>query len=186
MSSDALADALTALAQFQAPDSTLGDTLHRIAEITAEALPAASFVGMTMLDDDAKPTTAIFTSHESPEIDAAQYRDGKGPCLDAWRTQRVIRLDEVQHWTGRYPRFCWACQRHGVRSTLSLPLVSGDVAHGSLNLYAAGPNLFTPDDETLGLTLARVAGSALARHQGAVPAVATDSANNSNSSSSGG
>ncbi len=93
MSVDPRAKALSALARFQVTDATVGGTLNRIAEITLAAMPSASVAGMSMLGDDEKPTTAIYTNPDSPEIDAAQYRDNKGPCLDAWRKKRVFRLD---------------------------------------------------------------------------------------------
>src|SRR5436190_5601738 len=106
----------------------LGDTLDRIAVVTLEALPSAAVAGMSVLGEDEQPTTAIYTDEESPEIDAAQYREGKGPCLDAWRYNRVIRVDRVEDWAETYPGFVTACADHGVLSTLSLPMVSGGVA----------------------------------------------------------
>jgi transcriptional regulator with GAF, ATPase, and Fis domain len=162
MAVDPRAKALSALARFQVADGTVGDTLNRIAEITLEAMPAASIVGMTMLGDDEQPTTAIYTNPESPEIDAAQYREGKGPCLDAWRTKRVFRVDRVEECADEYPAFAAACKEHGVLSTLSLPMISGDVAVGAMNLYADVPEGFSEDDEAMGVDLAGAAGSVLA------------------------
>ena len=45
-----------------------------------------------MLVDD-KPTTAVFTDPDSPDIDQAQYRSGKGPCLKAFRTGQIQAVD---------------------------------------------------------------------------------------------
>lgn len=80
---DARAAALSALSQFQATDTTVGEALQRIPDITLEAVPAAHVVGMSMLGDDGRPTTAVYTDAESTKIDECQYRDGKDPCLDA-------------------------------------------------------------------------------------------------------
>jgi putative methionine-R-sulfoxide reductase with GAF domain len=161
MSVDPRATALSALARFQVTDATVGGTLNRIAQITLEAMPSAAIVGMTMLGEDERPTTAIYTNPDSPEIDAAQYREGKGPCLDAWRHKKVFRVDRVEQCAGEYPGFAAACAEHGVQSTLSLPMVSGDVAVGAMNLYADVPEGFTDGDEALGLDLAGAAGSVL-------------------------
>jgi putative methionine-R-sulfoxide reductase with GAF domain len=158
---DPRAKALSALARFQVTDASVGETLHRIAEITLEAMPAAAIVGMTMLDDDERPTTGVYTDEESPEIDAAQYRDGKGPCLDAWRQNRVLRLDRVAEFADVYPAFSAACLEHGVLSTLSLPMVNGDVALGAMNLYARVAEGFDENDEAVGTDLAGAAGSVL-------------------------
>ena len=48
-----------------------------------------------MLDGNERPTTAVFTDEQAPEIDQAQYDTGCGPCLDAWRTKHNIRLDDL-------------------------------------------------------------------------------------------
>src|SRR4051794_28451886 len=124
---DPRAQALSSLARFQVTQMTVGDALHEIAAITLAALPGAAIAGMTVLGEDGQPTTAIYTDEESPEIDAAQYREDKGPCLDAWRHRSVIRIADVDEAAEQYPGFVAACREHGVRSTLSLPTVSGDV-----------------------------------------------------------
>src|SRR3954463_16701183 len=114
MSSDARAKALSALARFQVADATVGDTLNRIAEITLDVMASAAVVGMTMLGSDEQPTTAIYTDPDSPEIDAAQYREGKGPCLDAWREKRAFSVGSVEDYAEEYPGFVAACLDHGV------------------------------------------------------------------------
>ena len=161
METEARADALAALAQFLVTDLTVGDTLHRIAQITIEALPAAEVAGITMLGDDGQPTTAVYTDELSPIIDQAQYESGRGPCLDAWRTKRVVRLDDTDV-ASDYPEFADLARAHGVRSTLSLPLVSADESLGALNLYAAAPNGFSAADEQLGTELTATASVVLA------------------------
>jgi putative methionine-R-sulfoxide reductase with GAF domain len=157
---DPRAAALSALARFQVTDTTVGQALQRIADITLEAVPAAEIVGMSMLGDDGRPTTGVFTDADSPEIDAAQYREGKGPCLDAWRHNAVFRVPRVEDSADRYPGFAAACLDHGVRSTLSLPMAAGDVAVGAVNLYARVSDGFDDADESVGRDLA-AAGAAV-------------------------
>ena len=157
---DARAAALSALAQFQVTETTVGQALQRIADITLEAVPAARVVGMSMLADDGSPTTAVYTDAESPEIDAAQYRENTGPCLDAWRRNVVLRVPRVEEQADTYPAFAAACQQHGVQSTLSLPMTAGAVAVGALNLYAHVPEGFSEADESVGADLA-AAGAAV-------------------------
>jgi GAF domain-containing protein len=157
---DARAEALSALARFQVTETTVGEALQRIAGITVEAISAADFAGMSMLGDDGQPTTAVFTDPDSPEIDEAQYREGKDPCLDAWRHNSVFRVPHVEGCADKYPGFAKACLAHGVHSTLSVPMVSGDVAVGALNLYARVPDGFDEGDEALAIELA-AAGSAV-------------------------
>ena len=162
MAADARANALAALARFQVTESTVGEALHRIAEITLEAIPPAAVAGITMLGDDGRPTTAVYTDSLSPEVDEAQYRDGAGPCLDAWRERRVLRIEHIEDVQDRYPAFASACLDHHVRSTLSMPIVAGDDAMGALNLYAHQAAAFDEDAEAVASDLAGAAGAVLA------------------------
>jgi hypothetical protein len=161
MSVDSRAKALSALARFQVTEATVVGTLSRIAEITLEAVPSAAVVGVTMLGEDGQPTTGIYTSRESSEIDGAQYREGKGPCLDAWRHKKVFRLGRVDRCASQYPAFAAACAEHGVQSTLSLPMINGAVAVGAMNLYAHVRDGFSDDDEAVGMDVAGAGGSVL-------------------------
>jgi len=158
---DPRAAALSALARFQVTETTVGEALQRIAEITRESIPAAQVVGMSMLGDDGRPTTAVYTNEDSPEIDAAQYREGKGPCLDAWRDNAIFWVGRVEDWADKYPAFVKCCVEHGVQSTLSLPMVAGDAAVGAMNLYARVPDGFDEEDESLASDLAAAAGAVL-------------------------
>jgi hypothetical protein len=116
---------------------------------------------MTMLGEDGRPTTAVYTDEDSPEIDEAQYREGKGPCLDAWRQNRVFRVPDVRMSAEEYPGFVAACLDHGVLSTLSLPMVNGGEAIGAMNLYARVVGGFADDDEDVGGDLAGAAAAVL-------------------------
>jgi GAF domain-containing protein len=157
MSTDASAKALHALSQFVISKTSMGDTLLRVSEATLEALPAAEMAGISMLGEDGRPTTGIFTDQETPEIDASQYASGAGPCLDSWRMGKTVRLDDMERAAETYPEFAKTALECGVRSSLSLPLVVGDEAVGALNLYARVPNGFTEEDEATGTVLASAA-----------------------------
>ena len=166
MDTDPRAHAVRALSHFVISDSTLRETLDEICQITTDALPAAAFAGMTLLDENGRATTGVFTDLESPEIDTAQYDAGNGPCLDAWRLRRVVRIDDTTAPGGAYPEFIAAAVAHGVRSILSLPLHVGDDGLGALNMYSHQPNGFSPEDEQLAIELAAV-GSVVLANSGA-------------------
>ena len=162
MLSDAQAQALRALSKFLVAKTPMGDTLLDVSRITVEALPGAEMAGISLLGEDGRPTTGVFTDDQAPDIDTAQYESGRGPCLDSWRQGKVIRLDDVETAAGAYPEFAKAAQAHGVKSTLSLPLLAGDERLGALNLYARVVDGFTSDDEALGTDLAAAAAIVLA------------------------
>ncbi len=162
MTKDPRAEALSALVRFQVTDTTVGDTLQHIADLSVRTVGGAESAGMTMLDEDMRPTTAVFTDETAPKIDEAQYDQRKGPCLDAWRENRVIVLQRVTDHREAYPGFVEACESHGVLSSLSLPLAAGDTALGALNLYARRLEAFSAEDEALAADLAGAAGAVLA------------------------
>ena len=162
MSSDPAGQALKALSQFLVADSSMGETLLRVSEITTDAMPNAEMAGIALLGADGRPTTGVFTDEQAPEIDAAQYESGNGPCLDAWRQGRVVRLDDMAVCAGQYPEFAEAARAHGVESSLSLPLLAGGRGVGALNMYARTMKGFTEDDEAVGMDLAAAAAIVLA------------------------
>lgn len=162
MPTDTSALALRALSQFVISKTSMGETLLRVSQITTEALPAAEMAGISLLGDQGRPTTGVFTDPEAPEIDAAQYASGRGPCLDSWRTGKVVRLADMAKASVAYPEFAAAAQAHGVGSTLSFPLMAGSDAIGALNLYARGQDAFTDEDESAGTLLAGAAAIVLA------------------------
>jgi GAF domain-containing protein len=160
--SDPRREALSALSHFLVSDCSMGDTLLRVSQITTDAIPSAEMAGISVLGDDGKPTTAVFTDEQAPEIDSAQYDAARGPCLDAWREKRVVRIDHMTGAIDRYPEFAKAADAHGVQSTLSLPLVAGARGIGALNLYAGVADGFSADDEAIGQELAAAAAIVLA------------------------
>jgi GAF domain-containing protein len=172
VAADPLSEALGALSQFLVADASLGDTLHQVAAITERAVPPAQFVGLTMLDERARPSTAVFTDPKSPEIDAGQYEDGEGPCLDAWRQNEVVAIDDLRERLDDYPKFARGAIERGIVSTLSLPLVVGDDVVGALNLYAEQPGAFSADDREVAGRLATAAAVVLANAQAYWHAVA--------------
>jgi transcriptional regulator with GAF, ATPase, and Fis domain len=159
---DPRSEALLALSRFLVAEMTLGDTLLKVTEITTEAMPAAEMAGIALLGPDERAHTSIYTDPESPEIDQSQYDTGRGPCLDAWRTVQVVRIDDMESEADRYPAFARAALSHGVESTLSLPLEAGGQGLGALNLYARRPRGFSAHDEAIGVELAAAAAAVLA------------------------
>jgi GAF domain-containing protein len=162
MSSDVRSEALLALSRFLVSEVSLGDTLRRVAEITVTAVPAAEIAGISMLGQDGLPITGVFTDETSPEIDAGQYASGRGPCLDAWREQRPVRVDDMAAAGAVYPEFAALALQHGVHGTLSLPLIAGGVGVGALNLYSRHAGGFSEEDAAMGVELAAAASIVLA------------------------
>ena len=123
-----------------------------MSELALEALPQAAHVGVTLLVDG-KLRTSVFTHPEVPEIDRAQYRTGEGPCIDAYR-ESVPHLIASTLEPGRWQAFRDAAAEHGVRSTMSLPMLAHAGAIGALNMYAETERAFDEHDAEVGMLFA--------------------------------
>jgi len=136
--------------------------LQRIADLAVAQLDGCDMAGVTMVHG-AEGTTAVFTDQAAPEIDEAQYRTGHGPCLDAYRTGSILRIDETLE-DDRWPEFTAAATDHGIRSTLSLPLRADQGVIGALNLYSRTPQAFAENEQMATVFVAHAA-AALANAQ---------------------
>jgi GAF domain-containing protein len=139
---DPVVASLRVLSSFFVGDVTLADTLTKVAELARNSTPPVEFVGLTMMVDD-RPSTAVFTDEESPEIDQAQYAAGRGPCVESFATGEVQMIDSTRH-DRRWPEFSAACLNHGILSTLSLPMKQGATHLGAMNMYSRQENAFPP------------------------------------------
>jgi GAF domain-containing protein len=163
MDDSLLSDSLATLSRFFVGDGTLEETLQRVSELTIKALPPATLAGLT-LTVEGRERTAVFTDPTAPEIDQAQYETGEGPCLDAYRHQRVFVIESTEE-DGPWPAFRAAAAARGIRSTLSLPLMVDDRSVGAMNLYAETPHAFGPDHQETGMLFASQAATVLANAQ---------------------
>jgi GAF domain-containing protein len=125
----------------------VADTLQRVAELTADAVPSAGLVGLTMMVEG-RPRTAVFTDETAPHIDQAQYDTGDGPCLEAFRTGTVVRIASTLA-EGPFAAFRRAAADHGVRSTLSMPMKVAETSIGAMNLYSPTEDAFDEDEQAM-------------------------------------
>lgn len=142
-----LESALQELSRVLVRDVTVGEALTRMTELTKEVVPAAVAVGISMVDEKGNLATPIYTDVLSPEIDQAQYEEKLGPCLDAWRNERPVYVEEMANAVVDYPEFSRLSIKHGILSTLSLPLLVGSRSMGAVNLYARHAKAFSSADE---------------------------------------
>jgi GAF domain-containing protein len=160
---DHLSEGIAELSRLLVNEEALDDTLQRVADLACRNVGGADVAGVTLLRDG-RPITAVFTDRTSPEIDAAQYETGSGPCLDAFRHQRVFRIDSTAD-DDRWREFSRAAAEHGMRSTISLPLGVRGNGIGALNLYSRRPAAFSDEAEHDGMLFAAQASVALANAQ---------------------
>jgi len=151
------------LTRYFVGSQTLGETLRDVADLTIQAVRPTDHVGITLLVDG-KLKTSVFTHPEVPEIDRAQYRTGDGPCVDAYRTSKPFLIRSTLE-PGPWQEFRDSAARHGVLSTLSLPLMINGGSIGALNMYAEVEDAFSVEDQRIAELFATQAAFALANAQ---------------------
>lgn len=128
---------------------SLETVLTRLVSSATAIIPDTGSATVTLLrGDDAR---TIAASHPwAAELDEHQYRAQDGPCLEAARSGRLVRLE-----TGageRWSEFCQAARDQQVAVAVGAPLlIDEDLVHTSaaLNLTAPQQHAFDPLDEAL-------------------------------------
>src|SRR5689334_3931436 len=119
MSDSPLSESLAQLSRLFVGDSTIQETLDKVADLTLAAVPSADLVGITMLVEG-RQRTAVFTDEAAPQIDQAPYDAGTGPCLDAFAEHRITEIPSTRA-PGPWTELRAAAEQHGILSTISFP-----------------------------------------------------------------
>jgi GAF domain-containing protein len=128
-----LGQAVLSVHRFICGSSTFDETLNEVIDAATDQL-GADMAGLTIRDELGRPTTIVYTDRMVPEIDQVQYDNDRGPCLDAARHREVFRIDQTEQ-EQRWPEFGAAAARHGLHSTLSMPVLVAERGIGALNFY---------------------------------------------------
>jgi GAF domain-containing protein len=155
-----LATAVRALSRLLLAEETLEDTLQRVASLACRTLSPCDLASVTMVTDG-RPSTPVQTDPEANELDRAQYRSRRGPCLQAYRVGRVVRRSIADGGPG-WPEFAAEAEKRSVRSVLSVPLVASDRPLGALNLYSKTAESYSEADEETALLFSEQAAVACA------------------------
>jgi len=114
-------------------DRSLTGVLQEVCRLALAVLPDVDAASVTLVEDDGT-RTAVFTSDLAVTLDERQYRPGFGPCLDAARHGRVVRIDDTAH-DAAYFEYAALARRQDVTSVLALGLTMPGHVRGGLALY---------------------------------------------------
>lgn len=140
------------------------DVLVRVADLATRSIPGADGTGLAVREPAEVYDTLVATDAFVASVDAAQYRLGQGPCVDAVATSVTVRSGSLSD-DPRWDEFGPLAAELGVGSVLSLPLQVADVIIGSLNVYARDRHAFDPVAAELGETFAVLAAVAVQNAQ---------------------
>jgi transcriptional regulator with GAF, ATPase, and Fis domain len=123
--------------------------LRQMGDLVTEIVPDC--VGLSLAYREHGVTFTLVASDGAiAALDGLQYLDD-GPCVTAVREQTGVlefsRDDPLAEEA--WQLFSRATAARGIASTLTLPIMAGGTAVGSVNLYAATPSAFTGKHEAV-------------------------------------
>ncbi|MEO7260428.1 MAG: GAF and ANTAR domain-containing protein [Jatrophihabitantaceae bacterium] len=118
----------------------VGRFLQHAAELATTMVVPPAACGIALRRDDQLSTVA-HSGELAIQADEIQYGRGQGPCLESVRTAMIIHVADLAT-DERWPSYRSHALAHGVRSSLSLPLIVDGYSVGALNLYIATPHDF--------------------------------------------
>jgi GAF domain-containing protein len=129
-------------------DSDLRSQLRDLALAARQVAPDC--VGVSVATVESGLTfTLVATELDIAALDAVQYLAG-GPCVDATeREEVVVGLIGDPATEAGWQVFSQASAAKGIRSTLTLPIMKGGRATGSVNLYGATADTFDGRHEAM-------------------------------------
>lgn len=124
---------------------TVDTALQLVTTLAATTAEGTLGAAVTIVDEHGTRSKAA-SNRAAEQADALQYQFDEGPCLTAWRTQELVRIDDTTT-DGRWPRWNEAVSRLGVRSVLSAPLLAAGDSVGAMKVYSERPQNYGSRDE---------------------------------------
>jgi len=114
--------------------------LQQVAELATTVVAPPAACGITLRRDN-QVSTVAHSGELALHADEIQYGSGQGPCLQSLHTASIVHVSELAA-DQRWPEYRGHALAHGVRSSLSLPLIVQGAGVGALNLYTSTPHAF--------------------------------------------
>lgn len=126
----------------------------------------AGAVGILLGDQRGTLQVVAASTEQARLLELFQLQTDDGPCLECFSTGRAITVGDLET-VGRWPLFGLEAQAVGFRAVNALPLRLREVVIGTLNVFMAGPGVFSAEDLQLCQALADVATIAILQNQAA-------------------
>ncbi|MGC4893701.1 ANTAR domain-containing protein [Micromonospora sp. DT31] len=152
--------ALAELSRIRLDETDLEDVLGRVAELANQTVPGSAHVTVTIAQGGHNQSAAC-TSDLARKLDEWQYRQERGPCLDASASAASLSLPDLVA-EERWPEWAALAREAGIGSSLSIGLPIQEAVTGALNLYGVTPGAFDREAIRIAESFAAYAAVALA------------------------
>jgi hypothetical protein len=138
-----LAEAIIALAETPDDMPDIDMRLRSIVQLAADRVGAADYASITMVRDDTYSTVAA-SSAVAEAVDAEQYDEQDGPCLQAVEGGVPVTVPDLTT-TMTWPKFRETAVGLGLHASVSIPMFvgSGETV-AALNLYGRDADAMAP------------------------------------------
>src|SRR4051794_37314345 len=140
-----LSSALTQMAGLVLSRETVDTALTLVTTLAGATIAGTTGAGVTIVDEHGKRSRAA-SSQLVEDADALQYELDEGPCLTAWRTRQLVRIDDTAT-DARWATWNSAASGLGVRAVLSVPLLVDEESIGAIKVYSDQPANYGERDE---------------------------------------
>jgi GAF domain-containing protein len=106
------------------------------------------------------------TSERSTLVGIMQLDAGEGPCVEAYRSGRVVTVGSLDEMRERWPVFAEASQQSGYASVHAIPLRLRNETLGSMNLYREHAGALNADDIVAAQALTDIATISILQQRG--------------------
>ncbi len=139
--------------------SDVDEVLTELARLMARSAVGEVSCGIT-LRYDANLLTVGSSDDRAELLDETQYRLDGGPCLESLAQAVVVDCPDFEQET-RWPLYRAVASEHGLRCSLSLPLIVAGECFGAINVYGFDrPAMFDGDQRhRLEVVAAQAAGA---------------------------
>jgi GAF domain-containing protein len=144
-----LADTLVA-------DYDVVDLLQSLVETCTDLLDIAE-AGILLADEFGDLEVVASTSESSRLVEIMQLGAEAGPCIESFRTGRVVSVPDVAEGPPEWARFQESALGQGFRSAHAVPLRLRENVIGTLNLLRTSPGELDPLDVVAAQAFADVA-----------------------------
>jgi hypothetical protein len=158
-----LASRLSELARSLHDEDDVEATLATMVNATLDLVPGAAEASISVVGARRAISSHAPSSELPATVDRLQERAGEGPCMDAARAEKVVRVPDFSA-EDRWPACAPAAARAGAQSMPSFQLWGADNL-GALNIYGSAPHVFDAESEQIGLLVAVHAAVAFADAQ---------------------
>lgn len=153
--------ALSDFAHALAERCDVTELLYRLAEQALDIFGVAG-AGVSVRDERGRLCPVTGVNELTTSLEGAQERFQEGPCVDAFRDDRVVAVDDLATVGDRWPRWQAEAHRYEVRAVLGVPLRVRQESLGAMDLYSTRVRPWRDSDIRLARVLCDMAASYLA------------------------